>query len=589
MNSVQSLFINKKYFLKKLLIFSLVTSFLLNTSSLFALAAEKKFSDPTPVKSSSISQTTFSSTDFSSQNQSPTEILSPVSKDYKTNLSPNDPSKSYVTQEAVDTRVFLGPIAAPWMIADEFKKFEKAVEDSKQSLLKFIPDIITTIVKTVDESMMPSNIATCLWGELEKKTGANPTACAPQATNEQTNLGGKSKATYNPPSGLIALTATTIDQIHQSGPQMINTQDYLAYINPFQPKDAYAQGIGRDRLNVAALEIWGVLRNVSYAFLVLVLVVVGFMVMFRAKMDPRTTVSLINSLPRVVLVLILITFSFPIGALAIDLIGLLLNLVGCGVNLYCSYGSYNQNVFLFMTGGVILTSVLAAFQIPTIPGIGFLAVIILLFILLLVTFVIIARIGIAFITEWISLFFTIVAAPLYLLGGSLPGSSSIKGWFKRLLAPVLCIVSMYTMVAIAGKFSSTAIDSSFSSMRFIATGTSGIGFNIPQFIPSPNLTGSSIPLTPPLFNDLVSLGILLFTPAICTNIKKALDVVMSDQGSINPMEMSRDATRARSTAISELGTRIKRTEYNNLWGDQTGRPGWQVAKFIGQLLGGHGP
>lgn len=92
----------------------------------------------------------------------------------------------------------------------------------------------------------------------------------------------------------------------------------------FLPKPAYAApGIGFNGL-APLLGIWKAFRNISYLLLAIFMLVVGFMVMFRKKIDPKTVVTVQNSLPRVVVTLILITFSYAIVGLMIDLMYLVM-------------------------------------------------------------------------------------------------------------------------------------------------------------------------------------------------------------------------------------------------------------------------
>jgi len=91
----------------------------------------------------------------------------------------------------------------------------------------------------------------------------------------------------------------------------------------FIPK-TYAQNQSTPGIGLASLQfiykIWENMRNISYILIVLVLVTIGFMIMFRMKLNPQTVISVENALPKIVIALILITFSYPIGGLMIDLV-----------------------------------------------------------------------------------------------------------------------------------------------------------------------------------------------------------------------------------------------------------------------------
>ena len=74
------------------------------------------------------------------------------------------------------------------------------------------------------------------------------------------------------------------------------------------------------------LPLWKVFRDVSYGILAIILIVVGHMVMFRKKIDPKTVVTVQNSIPRIVVALLLVTFSYLIVGLMIDGMYLLITL-----------------------------------------------------------------------------------------------------------------------------------------------------------------------------------------------------------------------------------------------------------------------
>ena len=88
---------------------------------------------------------------------------------------------------------------------------------------------------------------------------------------------------------------------------------YMASIGVTKP--AYAAGY--EVLSIT-LSFWKMLRNVAYIAMIVVFVVFGLMIMFRSKIDPRTTITISNSIPGAVVSLVLITFSYAIGGLMYD-------------------------------------------------------------------------------------------------------------------------------------------------------------------------------------------------------------------------------------------------------------------------------
>lgn len=97
---------------------------------------------------------------------------------------------------------------------------------------------------------------------------------------------------------------------------------YLASVGEsFGIKPAYAQsGISGSGNSVIEpiLKLWQLTRNIAYFGFILIFIAIGFMIMFRQKLNPQTVISAQNALPGVVVALILVTFSYFIAALIID-------------------------------------------------------------------------------------------------------------------------------------------------------------------------------------------------------------------------------------------------------------------------------
>lgn len=94
----------------------------------------------------------------------------------------------------------------------------------------------------------------------------------------------------------------------------------------FVPKTYAAQGIGSASINAFA-PLWDAFRKLAYMILVIIIIAIGFMIMFRMKLNPQTVISVESALPRIVITLILITFSFAIVGFAIDLMYLVTMIV----------------------------------------------------------------------------------------------------------------------------------------------------------------------------------------------------------------------------------------------------------------------
>lgn len=119
-------------------------------------------------------------------------------------------------------------------------------------------------------------------------------------------VGGMTAALYSPP---------------------IHFSQYLGYMNNNfgLTKKAYAattcdpKKSGEGFCGIAPLiPIWSTFRNIVYLLFVIIFIFVGFAIMFRMKIDPRTVMSIENQIPKLIIALLLVTFSFAIAGLLID-------------------------------------------------------------------------------------------------------------------------------------------------------------------------------------------------------------------------------------------------------------------------------
>ncbi len=112
----------------------------------------------------------------------------------------------------------------------------------------------------------------------------------------------------------------------------VSSVDYVAYLmnNSGLAKSAYAQGEGWDfltktRIGGASgpetqpiLILWKMSRDIVYLFFIVIFVIIGFMIMFRSKLNPQTAVNIQLALPGIIVSLILVTFSYAICGMIVD-------------------------------------------------------------------------------------------------------------------------------------------------------------------------------------------------------------------------------------------------------------------------------
>ncbi|MCJ7805269.1 hypothetical protein MUP46_01355 [Patescibacteria group bacterium] len=91
--------------------------------------------------------------------------------------------------------------------------------------------------------------------------------------------------------------------------------------------EAQAQGFGFQYALSPVLEMWKASRNVAYGLIILATIILAFMIMFRVKISPQVVISVQSAIPKLVIALILITFSYAIAGFLIDLMYVVIGLV----------------------------------------------------------------------------------------------------------------------------------------------------------------------------------------------------------------------------------------------------------------------
>ena len=109
----------------------------------------------------------------------------------------------------------------------------------------------------------------------------------------------------------------------------LHTGDYFANLaqNFGIVKPAYAQGTGFEGLK-PVLGLWTAFRNIVYLIFTIVFVVIGLLIMFRVKIDPRTVMTIQNQIPKIIVGIVLVTFSYAIAGFLIDMMYASIYLIG---------------------------------------------------------------------------------------------------------------------------------------------------------------------------------------------------------------------------------------------------------------------
>lgn len=116
----------------------------------------------------------------------------------------------------------------------------------------------------------------------------------------------------------------------------LHTADYFRDLasNFGISKKTYAQNAGGTGFQslTPLIGVWSAFRNIVYLFLVIIFVVIGLAIMLRVKIDPRTVMTIQNQIPKIIIGILAVTFSFAIAGFLIDMMWVLI---------YLFYGIFN--------------------------------------------------------------------------------------------------------------------------------------------------------------------------------------------------------------------------------------------------------
>ncbi|HUD44497.1 MAG TPA: hypothetical protein VMR41_03075 [Patescibacteria group bacterium] len=88
------------------------------------------------------------------------------------------------------------------------------------------------------------------------------------------------------------------------------------------------------------LGMWTTFRNIAYLAFVLIFIVIGFAIMLRVKINAQTVMSIQYAIPRIIIGLLLITFSYAIAGFLIDLMYVIMAVI---INLAASIDPTTNN------------------------------------------------------------------------------------------------------------------------------------------------------------------------------------------------------------------------------------------------------
>lgn len=268
---------------------------------------------------------------------------------------------------------------------------------------------------------------------------------------------------YRRQGGATAMAGNLVASLYVTQPA--SSVEYLADLGSRLglAKPAYAQGFGFEAFS-PVLDLWKLFRNIAYLFFVVIFVIIGFMIMFRMKINPQTVIGIQNALPRIVVTLLLITFSYAIAGFIVDIgelttriVGNILvngKILGLGDPTGSLKDLLSSSVFKLvnplrnvddMVGAIRNTGVGT-----TMPkGLSWLAGLTVGVVFWLAGFYIMFKIFFALLGPYVSLILSVIFSPLQLLLGAIPGKDALGGWLKQIIANTIVFPVAFAMLCIS--------------------------------------------------------------------------------------------------------------------------------------------
>jgi hypothetical protein len=353
-------------------------------------------------------------------------------------------------------------------------------------------------------------------------------------------------------NGLINHTGKAISYLYTNPPA--SSLDYLADIGSrltnrqiIKPAYAAETGYGFQALS-AILPVWRTFRNMAYLIFALGFIVYGFMIMFQIKLSAQTVASIQTALPKLIITLVLISFSYAIAGFLIDIFYLITGLIfsvfmaedvlensGWGVISGQTLGIFGSGIIYALNVVTNMDKVMAG--IMSIPeSVSTLITFIMTPLTLLVALVLLIAIAITFgkifwmlLKAYVNILISVIFSPLMLLGNIMPGSTAFSNWAKGIFAELSVFAT--TMIFLVLSFYFFGIDAPLWSPE---TGAESRVFGLGTR-PDHGSFWQPYPLYGNILEDLpidtadgrfalLGLGILFILPKTADMIRQALKV-----------------------------------------------------------------
>ena len=345
-------------------------------------------------------------------------------------------------------------------------------------------------------------------------------------------INGSIAQLYTSPASSTIYIADISKNIGIAPAHALGLNDYPGGFTVFQP----------------VLKIWKIFRNIAYLVFIVIFVIMGFMIMFRAKLNPQTVISIQTAIPKIIIGLLGVTFSYAIAGLILDISQLGMNLVfeilltpnlspeiapgikqGFDLDMFKLLDAllFDPSTIQdnFISGSNVITTIINAIskliKIITFDNANLFS--------LILSIVIVSnmfKIFFMLLTKYVQIIFGVIFSPLVFLIGTLPGQTggAISNWFRSQLAHVLVFPATFFVFAIALLLYNSTLIIDPSVGGNICNPTAGSNSAPGCIIDTFDWTPDLLPLDSQNLAAFLVFGILMIIPNIGKSIDAALQV-----------------------------------------------------------------
>ncbi|HJZ05386.1 MAG TPA: hypothetical protein VJ327_06005 [Patescibacteria group bacterium] len=228
------------------------------------------------------------------------------------------------------------------------------------------------------------------------------------------------------------------------------------------------QGSGDDILSIIE-PFWRGTRNVAYGLFVVVMVAIGFMIILQRQLPTRTVVTFTYALPRILIGLVLITFSLPLIALIVDIFVFFASALVASIAASTAIENIASTVPI--EGAADAISTFLTLFAGNVIGIvvtfatGGLVQLIMMTILIIGGIVLFVLTMIRLLSSYVWILVYTIFSPIVILFGSLPGQEgTITDLGKKLIAKALVFPLILFFVILALFFAAYTLNPAATSI-----------------------------------------------------------------------------------------------------------------------------